>query len=184
MNINFIDKEILYDGSQLSSHFAYRELGCMGDSCTAFIGPCEVSLKRMVDLEDVRREAPIYSPRMLHFLLENFSLDLKGGVLLQRLMVVGVLEELRRQGSSDVVRQGDDLWIGERKLSVSIATRSPVSTLIHLGINIRSEGTPVPTIGLSELKLEPVAFGKGCLEKFQKEYLGILKATYKVRAVQ
>lgn len=184
MQTAFIKKEITYNGSQLSSHFAYREFGILGDCCLAFLGPCDVSLQNMVDLEDVRKNAPIYSPRMLHFILETFGLDLKGGVLLQRLLVVQVAEQLRSKGITQVERRGDDLFINEKKLSVSIATRSPVSTLIHLGINVLTEGTPVPTVGLGELKLDPKEFGENCLERFRKEYLEVLRATQKVRAVR
>lgn len=184
MQVVFIDKEIAYDGSQLSSHFAHRELGILGDSCLAFVGPCEVTLDAMVDLEDVRRQDSIYSPKMLHFLLESFSLDLKGGVLLQRLLMAGIKEALGGKQISGISRKGDDLFVGERKLSVSIATKSPVSTLIHIGLNILTEGVPVPAIGLEELGLTGVDFGKACLKKIQEEYLEMLQATYKVRAVK
>jgi uncharacterized protein len=183
MQIAFLEESLQYDGSQLSSHFAYKRLGLLGDSCVAFIGPCEVALAAMVDLEDVRRVAPIYSPKMLHFLLESFHLDLNAGVLLQRLCVAIVQEELRVRGISEVQRKGDDLYVGEKKLSVSIATRSLVSTLIHLGLNILSEGTPVPTMGLEEKGIDAREFGRACLKKFQGEFEDVLKATYKVRGV-
>lgn len=183
MQIAFIEEEIKYDGSQLASHFAYRRLGLLGDSCVAFIGPCEVPLTAMVDLEDVRKQAPIFSPRMLHFIWEGFAPDWPAGIYWQRLMIVQVQEQLQRLGVGALNRQGDDLWIGDKKLTVSIATRSPLSSLIHLGINVLTEGAPVPAIGLQELKIEPEKFAKDCLENFRREYQGILKAAWKVRPV-
>lgn len=183
MQILFSDSELKYDGSQLSSHFAYRNFGILGDSLVAFLGPCEVKLEAMVDLEDVRRRDPIFSRRMLHFLWESFSLNLSGAAAFQRLMVAVVAEQLRAAGVGELSRRGDDLYRGDKKLSVSIATVSPVSTLIHLGLNVTGEGAPVPAVGLTELGVDATAFAKLCLEGFQKEYEGVLKAGYKVRPV-
>ncbi len=183
MKTAWIEQEIKYDGSQLSSHFAYKTLGILGDSCVAFVGPCEVKLNAMVDLEDVRKNAPIYSPRMLHFILESFHLDLRATVLLQRLLIAMLKDTLQERGISNFKREGDDLFQNFKKLSVSIATRSPVSCLIHLGINIQTEGTPVPTVGLEELGIDAVEFGKHCLDRWKKEYEAVFDATYKVRGV-
>ncbi len=183
MQIAFIEKNLKYDGSQLSSHFAYRDLGILGDSCVAFIGPCEVKLESMVDLEDVRDRAPIYSPLMLHFILESFQLDLKAAVLLQRLMVTQILQLLQERGVQGLRREGDDIFFQDKKLSVSIATQSPVSTLIHIGLNIQIEGVPVKAVGLAGWGVDPVEFAKACLKKIQAEYLEVLKATWKVRGV-
>jgi len=180
---HFSETELTYDGTQLTSHFAYRGFGLLGDSVVAFLGPCEVKLEALVDLEDVRRNAPIYSQRMLHFLWESFALDLRGAAAFQRLMVAVVAEELRARGAVGLIRRGDDLYVGERKLSVSIAAASPVSTLIHLGLNVTGEGAPVPALGLADLGVDAAAFAKICLERFREEYEGVLKASYKVRPV-
>ncbi len=183
MKTAFIENTILYDGSQLASHFAYRQLGLLGDSCVAFLGPCDVKVAALVDLEDVRQNAPIFSPRMVHFILESFSLDLKGGVFLQRLMMAALKDALEEFGATGFRREGDDLYQGYKKLSVSIATRSAVSTLIHVGINVQTEHTPVPTVGLSELSIPEVDFAKKGLEGFKKEYEDSLLAACKVRGV-
>ena len=183
LSIAFLEEERPYDGSQLSSHFAYRNLGLSGDSAVAFVGPCEVRLESMVDLEDVRAKAPIYSPKMLHLLFESFSLDLKSGVLLQRLAISQMSDELVRRGVKNLRREGDDLFLAEKKLSVSIATRSPLSTLIHWGLNIETKGTPVPTAGLKDWSIDPVDFAKATLESLKREYDDVFMATYKVRGV-
>ena len=63
-------------------------------------------------------------------------------------------KELLEEKGVFVVRNGDDLMIEGRKLSVSIATKSITSVLIHTGLNILSEGAPVAACGLeSELKI-------------------------------
>jgi Uncharacterized conserved protein len=183
MQVHFHDRALRYDGSQLASHFAYKNFGILGDSAVAFIGPCEVRLDAMVDLEDVRSQAPIFSPEMLHFIVETFQLELRGGVFLQRLLIASIAELLGAKGARDLRREGDDLYDGEKKLSVSIATRSPVSTLLHLGLNIRTEGTPVPTQGLAQYSVDPAGFAAECLEAFKKEYESSLRAACKVRGV-
>jgi hypothetical protein len=155
----------------------------LGDSCVAFLGPCDVKIEALVDLEDVRRNAPIYSPLMAHFLLESFALDLKGGVFLQRLLMAQIKDVLEEMGAKGLRREGDDLYLGYKKLSVSIATRSAVSVLIHVGVNVLTEGTPVPTVGLQELEIDGTEFSKRCLELFQKEYEESLSAACKVRGV-
>jgi uncharacterized protein len=183
LQTHWLETPLNYDGTQLRSHFIYQCTGILGNSCLGFIGGCEVGLDHLVDLEDVRRKAPIYSPRMLHFLLEDFHLDLAAGVLLQRLMVSMVAEELVGRGVQGLQRRGDDLYWQEKKLNVSIATRSSASTLIHLGINIDTERAPVPAVGLAEWDIAPEALAKSFMKKLEKEYGEIWMATYKVREV-
>jgi len=184
MQILFSEENLKYDGSQLTSHFAYRRFGILGDSCVAFLGPCEVGLTAMVDLEDVRRQAPIFSREMLHFVAESFSFDLRAAATFQRLMVATVQAELAQRGLSRIQRRGDDLYAGDGKLSVSIATVSPVSTMIHLGLNVVGEGAPVQAIGLRDLGMDPREFGGRCLKAFSEDYQGILRAATKVRGVE
>ncbi|MDD4239045.1 MAG: DUF366 family protein, partial [Desulfotomaculaceae bacterium] len=73
----FIPETITYNGTQLSSHWAFRSMGLLGDSIVSFQGPCRVMLAEMVDLEDVRKNAPIFSHNMLHFIVEHFDMDLE-----------------------------------------------------------------------------------------------------------
>ena len=114
-----------YDGTQIRSLWAYREFGIQGDSIVAFIGGCEIPVDNIVDLEDVRAKSRIASPRMLHFIEEHFDLDLEKAVLRQRLLAVLACDALGGRAA----RRGDDLFAGERKLSISIATATlPANT--------------------------------------------------------
>lgn len=183
LEIQFIDAPLAYTGQELRSHFIYERFDLLGDACVAFQGPCNVRLEHMVDLEDVKLQAPIYSEQMLHFLGEFYGLSLEATVAYQRLLIALMLEELHRAGCSQVRREGDDLYEGEAKLSVSIATLSPVSTLLHAGINISSKNTPVKTKGLEDFGLDPAEFACRILQRFQEEFQGISMALCKVRAV-
>jgi hypothetical protein len=180
----FLSEEVTYTGAELRSHWILERTGAPGDAIVAFLGPCEVRGERLVDLEDARAEATIFSPRMLHFLVEHFEPDLEKALLRQRLLVGLAGEAVNRAlGKLAIVRRGDDLFAGERKLSVSVATRSPLSTLIHLGMNVLTEGAPVPAIGLEELGVQARPLGEEILERYCEEWEGLALAKAKVRAV-
>ncbi len=72
-----------------------------------------------------------------------------------------------------------------KKLTVSIATKSMTSILIHTGINIDSEGAPVKASGLtSELGIKDIkGFAKEVLDKYSEEIDDIIMASTKVRGV-
>ena len=186
MEARFVDKEILYDGTQLRSHWAYEEFGLLGDSVVSFVGRADVRTEQLVDLLDRREQDYIVSERMLHFIVECFDTDLRRGVLMQRLLVAKACELLngRSRGSrAPVERKGDDLYMSGRKLSVCIATVSPVSSLIHFGINIEPGDTPVETVGLAELDIDPGSFASELLDEFVAELESVELARKKVRWV-
>jgi hypothetical protein len=182
------ERHILYDGRQLAPHWIYRSFDLRGDAAVAFVGPCRVDLGEMVDIEDVKNAAPIYSPLMLHVIAEFFGGDLHQTVYRQRLLIVTAKELLETLTDRRVTRKGDDLYLPRAddspgKLSVSIATASATSTLIHTGFNIQTEGTPVPTVGLAELGVDVPAFAAEVLRHYSDEVEDIWLARCKVRAV-
>ncbi|MBQ4114260.1 DUF366 family protein, partial [bacterium] len=150
----------------------------------AFIGECRVDLTEMVDIEDVINNEPIYSKSMLSFISEQFNIGLVEGVLRQRLLIT-IIKELLESYNITVIRNGDDLIIDNRKLSVSIATKSINSVLIHTGLNIISEGAPVAASGLlSELGIENIKdFAINVMTKYSEELEDIILASTKVRGV-
>ena len=172
-----------YDGSELRSHWIYETLGLRGDAVAAFVGPVEVRGDHLVDLEDRLGGLFIAGDEMLHFIVESFGADLDRAALLQRMLVVLARERLIDAGVTGTRRSGDDIYVGEGKLSVSIATVSAVSCLIHLGLNVSNEGTPVPTAALGDFGLEPLEFARGLAEDFANEIESVAFATTKVRGV-
>jgi len=184
MKTKFIDEEIKYIGSQLAPHWIYKNFKIQGDAIVAFIGECEVKLTEMVDIEDVINNEPIYSKSMLSFISEQFGVSLTEGVFRQRLLICIIKELLEKRGVF-VVRNGDDLMINNRKLSVSIATKSITSILIHTGLNILSEGAPVEASGLkSELGIDDIKeFAIEVMKRYSEEIEDIILAGTKVRGV-
>ena len=184
MKTYFIDNEIKYIGSQLVSHWIYKNFKIQGDAIVAFIGECEVKLTEMVDIEDVINNEPIYSKSMLSFISEQFNINLVEGVLRQRLLI-SIIKELLEERGVFVIRKGDDLMIENRKLSVSIATKSTTSILIHTGLNIISSGAPVEASGLtSELGITDIkAFALEVMKRYSEELDDIVLASTKVRGV-
>ncbi len=144
------------------------------DWLVAFVGEAKVE-DQLVDFEDRVAGDKIYSPRMWQLLGEFYRMDLLHGVLLQRLIVVQVAEILKDLLDVDVSRGGDDLYIDGKKLSVSIATRTSGSVLIHFGFNI----VEVDKWGWIKLK-DVNGFSKCFFDKFIGEWKSINRAYRKV----
>ena len=180
----YIEDEIKYIGSQLAPHWIYKNFKIQGDAIVAFCGECKVELPEMVDIEDVINNEPIYSKYMLSFITEQFGISLTEGVFRQRLLIC-IIKELLEERGIFVVRKGDDLMINGAKLSVSIATKSITSILIHTGLNILSEGAPVKACGLtSELGINDIkAFAAEVMKRYSEEIEDIISAGTKVRGV-
>ena len=182
LQTRFIEQRINYTGEQLHSLWAYRSLDLLGDSAVAFVGGCDVRPEHMRDVEDLKAGSRIFSEEMLHFIVEHFHGDLDCAVVRQHILIAIMCEGLNgRLGKLVITRQGSDLYDGERKLSVSVATVSPVSSLIHAGINISSRNTPVPTRGLADYAIEPRGFAEHVLEAYAEECASLHKARCKVR---
>ena len=178
------ENEIKYEGWQLQPHWIYKNFKVQGDAIVAFIGECEVKLTEMVDIEDVINNEPIYSKKMLSFITEQFNVDLVEGVFRQRLLICKIKEALEKRGFK-VRRDGDDLFVNDKKLTVSIATKSMTSILIHTGINIDANGAPVKASGLeSDLGMTDIEdFAKEIMEEYSAEIDDIIMASTKVRGV-
>ncbi|MCK4776815.1 MAG: DUF366 family protein, partial [Actinomycetia bacterium] len=142
----------------------------------------------MVDLEDFRNNETIFSNDMLHFIIEIDERDLEKTVLRQRIVISIIKETIEILNENlRIKREGDDLFIlkknGHKKITVSVATLSPASSLIHVGINISSEGIPVPAIGLEEIGVDYKKVAGIVLEKIKKEFIDVESSTLKVKLV-
>lgn len=173
-----------YTGAELRSLFAYNVTSVQGNSIVAFRGPCDVR-EHMVDQEDIKLEAFIHSDDMLHFIVEVFDKNLERMIALQHVFIA-CLKELLEDALPELrlSRSGNDLYDDAHKLTVSVATLSPVSSLIHIGINVTSSNTPVVTRGLADYGLDPALFAQKCLQKFQTEFSIMEGARTKVRGVK
>lgn len=186
----WIAKSFGYDGTQLRSLFAYLDHGILGDSIVAWRGPCDVSFDHMVDGEDLLQKSAICGGDMLHFIVEQFDTSLKAAVALQRLLASIVKDQLfahsllARDSLHPLRRDGDDIFWDEKKLSISIATVSPTSSLIHFAVNVTNEGTPVATCALKDFGLDPENFANSVMQAFVQEVESVAVATQKVKWVK
>ena len=199
MQSKWIDKKFTYDGSQLRSSFGYSQYGILGDSLLSWKGPCNVHRDHIVDIEDLLNEAEIHSQEMVHFIIELFNQPLSTAVAYQRLFVT-LIRDVICQFLSEVPhnnipshltkfydtlkRKGDDLYFEDKKINISIATTSPISSLIHVGVNVSSKGTPVSTMGLNDFHIDPYKFSTRVMDYFVKEYTSMKKAMCKVKWVR
>lgn len=184
MKTKFIEQETKYTGEELAPHWIYKNFHLQGDAIVAFCGECEVKLTEMVDIEDVINNEPIYSKNMLSFIIEHFNIGLVEGVVRQRLLICIIKEALETRAKElelSVIRSGDDIFVDGKKLSVSIATKSLTSVLMHIGINIDPTGAPVDAIGLDFLKIADVkGFAQDVMVKYTQEIDDIILASAKV----
>jgi uncharacterized protein len=184
MHTKLIDQETKYTGLELAPHWIYKNFQLQGDAIVAFCGECEVNLSEMVDIEDVINNEPIYSKNMLSFIVEHFNINLIEGVTRQRLLICiikEIIEKLLTSHLAPLTRNGDDLFINGKKLTVSIATKSLTSVLIHVGVNIDPSGAPVDAIGLNSLNIDNInAFANEVMVKYSQEIDDIILASTKV----
>jgi hypothetical protein len=194
MKFRFLDAEGKYDGTQLVSLRNYLAHGLLGDSVVAWVGACDVSFDHMVDGEDLLARAEIRGSKMLHFIIEKFDVSLFTAVALQRLLAAVVRDQVKTLSpntalTESMFREGDDLYApdgggGRRKFSISIATQSPVSSLIHFAVNVSNQGTPVKTMALEDLGIEPGKLAEKVMQAFCAEVTSMQEAAQKVRWVK
>ncbi|NPD87190.1 MAG: DUF366 family protein [Asgard group archaeon] len=154
---------IVYDGSQLSSQYIANNYDVLGNSILVFRGGMSLSPAEMVDIKDIQRESHlaeilISSSDSLHIIIEEFDIqppNLEIEYYRLRLLILIILEKLNAKGIK-AQRKGTDIYIGEKKLNVAIASVGVTNSKIHLGLNVGSSGFPqhVTAIGLLELKFE------------------------------
>ena len=156
MNSLFIEKNIKYTGRELAPHWIMSNFSLFGDSIVSFVGEVEVPIENMVDVEDRINNEPIYAKSMLNFIIEHFDYSIKEIAFAQILLIQTIREVMLDEYKIDLKREGDDLFFDDRKLSVSIATKSIVSGLIHTALNIDCEGAPVKASDLNEIGIKNV----------------------------
>ncbi len=179
----FIENEIEYTGVQLSPHWIYKNYKIQGDAIVSFIGPVCVNLSEMVDIEDVINNEPIKSDKMVNFIIEVFDTNLREAIYRQRLFI-SIIKEVFETRGINLKRFGDDLYYDNRKLSVSIATKSTVSTLIHTALNIVSKGAPIPVSSFEDMGIsDTTCIINEIMKKFCMEVSDIELARVKVRGV-
>lgn len=179
----FIKEEIKYTGAELCPHWIYKNFKIKGDAIVCFKGPVQVDLTEMVDIEDVINNEPIKSDKMANFIIEVFNSNLREAIFRQRLFISIIKETLEDMGIQ-LKRKGDDLFYNGKKLSVSIATKSTTSTLIHTGINLVSTGAPIEVSSIKDMEIiDEDCLIEEIMRRFSNEMSDIEFAKVKVRGV-
>ena len=125
------------------------------DSIVTWIGPVNITSDNLKDFADVGLE--IKSNYMVNFICEFFDqqpTNMRVAYLRQRLLVM-IFREILTEYGILTKREGDDIFVENRKLSISIASVSLSSAKIHFALNLEDKGTPddVETIGLFDIKV-------------------------------
>ena len=155
MNITHkhVEEIFEYDGSQINPSWAFQEFGIYGSSIITWIGPVNITPDNLKDFADVGLE--IKSNYMVNFICEFFDqqpTNMRIAYLRQRLLVM-IFREILTENGVNSIREGDDIFVDGRKLSISIASVSLSSAKIHFALNLEDKGTPgdVETIGLYDI---------------------------------
>lgn len=184
MKTLFLDSNFTYFGKELRSLFLYEKGLKESSGLLSWIGPCDVSTEALVDQADKENSDIIFSENMAHFIGEFFHRDIFYGIMVQRLMAEIIKTYINEKCENfKFAREGDDLFFGGKKLNVSIATVSPISTLVHFGVNVSSKNTPVEVIGLEDLGLDSLIFANDILLLIKNEIESIERAGIKVHTV-
>ena len=150
-----VDEIFEYDGSQINPSWAFQEFGIYGSSIVTWIGPVNITPDNLKDFADVGLE--IKSNYMVNFICEFFDqqpTNMRVAYLRQRLLVM-IFREILTEYGILTKREGDDIFVENKKLSISIASVSLSSAKIHFALNLEDKGTPddVETIGLFDIKV-------------------------------
>ncbi len=149
-----VDEIFEYDGSQINPSWAFQEFGIYGPSIVTWIGPVNITPDNLKDFADVGLE--IKSNYMVNFICEFFDqqpTNMRVAYLRQRLLVM-IFREILTEFGVESKREGDDIFVNNGKLSISIASVSLSSAKIHFALNLEDKGTPsdVETIGLFDIR--------------------------------
>ena len=131
-----------YDGSQINPSWAFQEFNVKDSNIVSWVGPMNILGDNLIDYEDVGLD--ITGNKMLHFIVEHFDEqpgNLKLAYHRQRMLVMIMRDKLLDYGIK-TTQDGDDIFIDNGKLSVSIATASISAMKIHFAVNITKKGTP------------------------------------------
>ncbi|MBE6485940.1 MAG: DUF366 family protein [Methanosphaera stadtmanae] len=131
-----------YDGSQINPSWAFQEFKVKDSTIVSWIGPMNILGDNLIDYEDVGLD--IKGDNMLNFIVEHFDEqpgNLKLAYHRQRILVMITRDKLLDYGIK-TTQDGDDIFINNKKLSVSIATASISSMKMHFALNITTKGTP------------------------------------------
>lgn len=163
-----VDEIFAYDGSQINPSWAFQEFGIYGSSIVTWIGPVNITPDNLKDFADVGLE--IKSDSMVNFICEFFDQqppNMRIAYLRQRLLVM-IFKEILAEYGVQTRREGDDIFVEDRKLSISIASVSLSSAKVHFALNLEDKGTPgdVETIGLYDIRVndEQIFNGDNLLE--------------------
>ncbi len=200
MRFKFIKEELNFTGEQISSLFAYNNFNILGDSIISFIGTCDVSLKEIVDLELARSGKRLfYCPRMLHFIAEHFEMDMEKAIL-RSYLLLDIVKDLINEKLEKIVikRVGTELFENDSRIGFSLASSSPVSSILYVGVALvpieegkgrglealLSSKRDVKTGTETQTPFDPALFASEVMERYTKESERISQLRCRTRWVE
>jgi hypothetical protein len=180
----YIKEKIKFTGEQLEPHWTYKNFDILGDSIIAFVGPCELEEKYIIGVNHLKKKTQIRSEMMLHFLVEHFDLDLEKAILRQKALIYILKDKLNHRLGGDIFQiWGNDIYEKDFKLTIATVTKTPVSTKIHLGINISSKNIPVKAKGLSDYGIDPDDIAEVVMNQYRLDMRRVQERLVRTRSI-
>lgn len=183
MNYKILSKVQKVTLDVMKPHWAFKNFGLLGDSIVAFRGKIDVKREELIDLFELKRKSMLPDCLLLNFIVEHFGDDLGKAILRQRVLLSIAEEKIAHRIEGRLInRLGDDLFVQDRKLSITAVTVNPVSSKIHTGICI-SSSEKCKFIGLKELNIDVDELSEVIVAQYRADMHDLKTKEWRMRPV-
>ena len=167
----------------MKPHWALLEYDLKGDSIVVSRGMLRIEHKYLIDLMDRKRGITLPDGEMLHFIIEHFGDDLEKGILRQSILIGIACNKIsHRIKGKRILRWGDDIFDEDRRITLTSATITLVSSKIHLGICIRSDEN-TGFVGTEELGIDADELGEVICNQYMADMKRLAEKCWRMRPI-
>jgi hypothetical protein len=184
MAFKFLPEKRALSGDEMLPHWALRNFDMVGDSIVSFVGDFKVPPERWVDISGIMRGGVFPNSEMMHIVVEHFGCALPEAVLRQYVLVSILQEKLLHRiktNGHNLTRLGDDLFDGDKRLSITAVGSTLVSAKIHIGVFTESPG--MGYFGLTEYGVDPKELAEVVVCQYCAEMRRLAEKAWKVKPI-
>jgi len=184
MTYRFLPEKRRLTGEEMLPHWALRNFRLAGDTMVSFIGEFKVPPERWIDLNSIMHESSLPDKEMLHFVVEHFGCPLQEAVLRQYVLISILEEKLLHRikvNGHRLTRLGDDLFDGEKRLSITAAGSTLVSAKIHVGVFTKTPG--IGFFGIEDYGVIPEELAEVVMCQYGAEMRRLAEKAWRVKPI-
>ncbi len=183
MAFMFVPKPQEMNLDVMRSHWALIHFDIRGDSIVAFIGTLHIDSDQQLDILEAKGKLSLPDCEMLNLVVEHFGDDLEKGILRQNILLNIAFEKiLHRIKDVQIMRWGEDLYEGNKRLTVSSVSTTFVSVKIHLGICINPE-LDNGFVGLTKYSIDPVELAEVICNQYRADMRRLKEKCWHIKPV-